>query len=301
MMQAIDARLKRALKPGKRILVILSAVIVVLIAAAVVAGYGVVQNARNASGLRQDAINGCNLNNSQKSQLDELLNREGQSQAQITETAITEFIDVLEGAHPSAEVLTIAKNLEAEIRNSSNESIASLKKQLDAATAPRNCQAAYSNIGGGDPKSLPPGTPKEMVASSETVELLNWDGYCLTSPNDNVGARITQSSCSSAHKWVYYPASGYLSPSGHSSVYVGDVGGVMELKSTPIAIRTDVQKDNGPNGYTYDRMWFGVSGTYWHGGGNGQYVTLTGSPGSSLAVYWAILGTGEQVSSSGMV
>lgn len=293
MMQAIDARLRRALRPGKVILWVLSGVIVVLLVA--ISGLGVVaaQNASNASGLRADAIAGCESGNAQREELDDLLNRQGQDQAHITETAIAEFIDVLEGSHPSPEILAIAKNLETEIANSSNQSLATFKQELDTATAPRDCQAAYANISTGDPKSVAPGTPSVMAASSETVEFLNWDGYCMTIASAAVGARVTQSSCSSAHAWTYTPSNGYLSPQGHPGVYVGDSGGLMELKSSPIAIQTDTQKANGPDGYTYDRMWFGVSGTYWHGSGNGQDVALIGSPGSSLAVYWAILGTGD--------
>lgn len=290
MFKAIDSRLARAMRPGKIILRWLAVFTVLALVAAGTAVWGVQLNRDNAAQLRQDAVNGCVINNAQKAQLDQLLDEQGRAQAAITENSIKEFIDVLEGSHPSAQVLAIAKALEDEIKNSNDKSLATFKQRLDIATQPRNCQQAYSNVSGGT-KTAPPNSAKELAAGWEVVELQNWGGYCLTAATGNAGAVAIEQPCGSAHALWYQPSTGLLTLEGHSNVSFGDSGGHFELKSTGHSVATDTQKA-GPSGYTYDRMWFGVAGTYWHANGNGQEVSLIGNPGTSLAVYWAWLSVG---------
>jgi hypothetical protein len=139
LMKAIDARLKRALRPGK---IMIAITMVLALAIAVVAALVVVNNRDQVNGLRNDAVRSCQAANEQRSVLGTLLNQQGEVQSHNIEVAFIEFINVAEGPHPTKAVLAIAKSLEDKIKASSDASNARFKRMLDAATAPRNCSAA---------------------------------------------------------------------------------------------------------------------------------------------------------------
>lgn len=143
ILKAFDARLARALRPSKIVQRWLAAVVVVLMAVCTILGVAISENANNGASLRQDSIDSCNSGNDLRHDLDVLIAEQGEAETQITEQAIAEFIDVLEGSHPSTQVVTIVKNLEAQIKASSDRTLATFKTELDLATQPRNCQAAY--------------------------------------------------------------------------------------------------------------------------------------------------------------
>ena len=116
------------------------------------------------------------------------------------------------------------------------------------------------------------------AADYEVVQIVSWDGYCLTIPVANVGTRLEQVPCGDDHLWWYDPDTEDLYPEGHANVQVGDSGGYLELKAagTGSPLYYDYEKTGTYDGEScnFVETNFGVSGTYWHANGDGQDVTL---------------------------
>lgn len=280
-------RAEKSAKRWKKLTIVLTLFVVLTLA---LCGIGVnlwVNQRDTTNQLRQQIIASCQANNHQKADLDKALAAEIGVSSSITETAIAQLITVLEGKHPTSKVMALAKALENQIREQVHEVQVQYKQTLDKTNKPRNCASSFRNtIGNGaDPTA---GNPKadNMAVTWSVVQLKNWNGACLTVVNANRGTRVSQASCAHAHDWVY-GTNGQLSPQGHMNVAVGDSGGRMVLKAPGTkSLANDVKR--GPSGFTYDRMSFGVHGTYWHGNGAGKNVSLVAA--NSNADYWAFLG-----------
>lgn len=247
--------------------IIQSVVIVALVAVSAVTGYFVNQTRTNTDGLRQQSIQSCQI---------------GNQRAAGTVAAVDFLVDTLEGPHPTAAIKALANSVKAQVLKD-NE--------------PRNCSQAYQAPAGAgvNPTSGSPVKAVEEASSTTTVYPENWNGYCLSIPNANVGTRVEEVPCASAHAWTYYSPSAELSPQGHPNVALGDSGGYPVLKATPTTDVTGVGPNKtGPGDFSYFQMNLGGNaGYYVHGNGNGQWVTLDNINGDGYN-YWAftVRGTG---------
>lgn len=285
-------RAEKSAKRWKILSIVLAFFIVLSLAASGVTGYTTFQTRNNTDGLRQQSIASCESGNDLRTQLTQSLTKQFAATNVVTETAIAQFITVLEGKAPKPEVVTIANGLEAEIKHSADMSGQQFKTDLSKALALRNCQASFKSTTGtgAEPGS---GTAKadDVSVTWTTVHWQNWGGYCLSVPSGaGVGTRVIESVCGTDHAWVL-GSNGILYLQGHTNLQVGDSGGYMTLKNPGTATSTDTGK-TGPDNFFYDRMGFGnPTSFYWHANGYGAAVTLITNPGTSLAVYWAPLST----------
>jgi hypothetical protein len=124
-------------------------------------------------------------------------------------------------------------------------------------------------------------------ASYYVMRIESWDGYCLTIPTAAVGTLVDQTTCGQDHLWWLDESTSDLYPEGHADAQVGDSGGYLELKSpgtgTPVY---DDGSETGPGNETYQQLWFGVAGTFWHANGNGEVVTFDGEAGDHANYWW---------------
>lgn len=289
--EAAATRAEKSAKRWKKLTLVLAFFIALSLVVGGVTGYYVNQARDNANSLRQQSISSCIAGNDLRTQLDQLLAKQGAASSQVTETAIHEFIVVLEGKNPSKSVLAIAESLEKQIKHSADTTQAEFKKALDKATTPRNCEQAFENTTGNGANPQSGDTQAQFAAVTWTViQLRSWNGGCLTAATASIGAHISEVACGSAHNWVY-GSNGQMSLQGHTDTAAGDSGGNLVLRAPGTATVSDSAKA-GPSGFTYDRLFFGPANTYWHANGDGHNVTLISNPGSSLAVYYAFLNGG---------
>lgn len=145
-------RAEKSAKRWKKLTIVLGFFIALSLVVGGVTGYYVNQARDNANSLRQQSIASCESGNNLRAQLDQSLTRQFAATNMVTETAIAQFITVLEGKSPKPEVVAIANALEAQIKHTADMSQKKFDKNLDKATAPRNCTQAYS-INSADPSS----------------------------------------------------------------------------------------------------------------------------------------------------
>ncbi|HTJ67458.1 MAG TPA: hypothetical protein VL551_08030 [Actinospica sp.] len=121
----------------------------------------------------------------------------------------------------------------------------------------------------------------------DVLQIVSWDGYCLSIPNANIGTRLDQVPCGEDHLWWLNTVTGKLYPQGHPDAEVGDSGGYLELKAAGTGTKPycDTPDVPGPTGNGYCEVWFNVAGTYWHADGDGLDVTFDSEKGD-LANYW---------------
>lgn len=137
-------RADKSAKRWKKLTTVLAFFIVLCFGIAVVTGYYVNQTRNNANSLRQQSIASCESGNDLRVQLNQSLTKQFAATNLVTEKAIAQFITVLEGKAPKPEVVAIATALEAQIKHSADMSQQQFKKDLDKATAPRDCAQAYT-------------------------------------------------------------------------------------------------------------------------------------------------------------
>jgi hypothetical protein len=177
---------------------------------------------------------------------------------------------------------------------SSNPGNLKLVQGFEAYIASHEASQACTAIFNANGATPAPGTPSISTAAvtGTVIRVQAWNGYCLTAASASAGTRVSEVPCADSHWWVYY-TNGWLSLQGHPSTALADAGGIPELRSTPTSeILTDTGK-NGPEGFFYQELctgWSGscVSGTYLHSNGNGKYITFDGVRGD-LANYYVFL------------
>lgn len=283
-------RAEKSAKRWKILSLVLGFFVVLSLVTSGVSGYYVNQARNNANQLRQQSIASCESGNDLRTQLNQSLTKQFAATNLVTETAIAQFITVLEGKNPKPEVVTIANELEAQIKHSADMSEQQFKKDLDKATTPRDCQQAYQNTTGtGAEPSSGNANAKDVSVTWTIVHWQNWGGYCLSVPSGaGAGTRVIESVCGTDHAWEL-GSNGIVYLQGHSDLQLGDSGGYLTLKNPGTGVSTNDTKI-GPQGFDYDRMGFGSpTNFYWHANGYGAAVTLITNPGTSLAVYWVPL------------
>lgn len=258
--QAADALVKKlvdAVKLTKWHVRLLGLGLVLALVALAAGGYVVWQNHNQGAALKADSVQSCQQSNQTRA---------------LDKEIWDEFIALLLSGNSNPAAQAEGKAFESKVA---------------VAYAARNCTAEFSNVGstGANPGAGTAIARTDAVTWS-VVHLQSWDGACLSIPNANAGTRVDQVACGSDHAWVYSSA-GQLSPQGHTNVAVGDSGGYMVLKAPGTSSVSDTGKA-GPGGYYYNRMYFGVGGTYWHANGAGQNVSLISA--NSDADYWAFTG-----------
>lgn len=293
---------EKSRKIWRRLTIVLGAVVALLVIGSGVTGYFVNQTRNNTNDLRKQAISSCQSGNTFRTAQTQIWEKNFALQAQTSkETAVLlqQFIAAL----AKGDKATIAK-IDTVVAKSAKLNAAETKEFLafvHAVNAPRNCVKSFSpsSVNGFSPTS---GLPKTSTAAVTwtVVQLKSWNGGCLTAASANAGTPISEAACGSAHNWVY-GSNGQLSLQGHTNTAAGDSGGNLVLKAGGTAVVSDSVISNGPSGFTYDRLYFGVPNTYWHANGNGNNVTLIGNPGGSLAVYYAFLNGGLNAAVPGTV
>lgn len=265
--------------------------IAVLLVVCVALGYVAYQNRQDSAQLKADSISSCESGNATRAQQTQVWEKNyalQASESKATASLLAQLISAVAQGNAS-----VIKQIDTIVAQSSAASAAETQTFLNyvkQVNAPKNCAAEYSNVTSTPPKANQDvhGEESTTAVTSETAELLSWDGACLTIATAAAGTPVTQTSCAAAHAWTYY-STGELTPQGHSNVEVGDSGGNFVLKAVPTG--TDVytnSEEAGPGGYDYSQLYFGVGGTYWHANGSGQTVTFDSTSGDH-ANYWAIL------------
>lgn len=147
-------RAEKSARRWKKLTLVLAFFIALSLVVGGVSGYYVNQTRNQADGLRQQTIASCEARNQQQAQFNQLLTRQFAGSNRVTETAFSEFINVLEGKHPTPEIVAIANGLEARIKHSADTTYATFKTNLDKATQHRDCQQAYTASNSAAPSSL---------------------------------------------------------------------------------------------------------------------------------------------------
>lgn len=131
-------------KLWRRLTVLLGFFIVLSLIVGGVTAYYVNQTRNQSDSLRQQSISSCISGNQLRTQLNTTLSGQFAASNQVTETAISEFITVLEGKTPKPEIVAIATALEAQIKNSADMTQVKFQAALNSALALRDCSAAYT-------------------------------------------------------------------------------------------------------------------------------------------------------------
>jgi hypothetical protein len=120
------------------------------------------------------------------------------------------------------------------------------------------------------------------------IQIVSWDGNCLSIPNANIGTRLDEVPCGQDHWWWVDTRTQKLYPQGHANAEVGDSGGYLELKAAGTGTKPACDTLNvlGPTGNGYCEVWFNVAGTYWHANGTYDNVTFDSVKGDHANYYW---------------
>jgi hypothetical protein len=288
-------------KKWKKVTRWLVAGVVVLLITAGISGYFVNQVRNNANQLRQQSITSCETGNQFRAGQLEIWEKNYALQADVskaTSALLTQLISTLAKGDP-AEIAQI-NHILAQSGKANAAEVSQFLNIVKNISASKDCTSAFDNTTsvGETADSGNPSSAKltALTTTTTTVYPENWNGYCLSIPNANVGTRVEEVPCASAHAWTYYSPSAELSPSGHPNVALGDSGGYPVLKATPTTDVTSVGPNRtGPGGFSYFQMNLsGTAGYYVHGNGNGQWVTLDGINGDGYN-YWAFTIRGAAV------
>jgi hypothetical protein len=130
------------------------------------------------------------------------------------------------------------------------------------------------------------------AAVTQNVILESPNGLCLTSLNASVGQFPVQTGCSAAHAFVFDQTHQNIFVQGHPGACIasGDPGNQLVIE--PCSNGRSVLRQDATliiDGIPFERLLFVNEGTYAHANGNGQDVSMITAPGSSQAVYWALI------------
>lgn len=127
-------------------------------------------------------------------------------------------------------------------------------------------------------------------AATQNIILENPDGLCLTSLNASVGQFPVMTGCAAAHAFVFDETHQNIFVQGHPGACIasGDLNNPLVIEPCSNG-RSVLREDATIEGTPFERLLFVNEGTYAHANGNGQTVTMIKNPGSSQAVFWALV------------
>lgn len=123
------------------------------------------------------------------------------------------------------------------------------------------------------------------------VKIQSWNGLCLTVTDASLGSDPVQTGCTHAHNFELDTDHNNIFVQGHPGACLADsFEGLMFIDACSngdSVVTPDATKVMGNT--NYGRLHWHLWGDYAHANGNAQFVTMIQNPGSSLAVYWALI------------